>query len=121
MDLVKYLILQIVLIRATKNVILTGLAKARDAKLLLGYLIPEIHGWLTALYATLASDCQYTAATKQLHSCILFELIHLAHHSYNIPHFSGFVKRFFHFFLRLGRGRVNTPNHAQQHQHNRRK
>ena len=79
MDLVKYLILHIVLIRATKDVILTGLAKARDAKLLLGYLIPEVHGWLAALHTALASNCQHTAATKQPHGCILFELIHLIH------------------------------------------
>ena len=75
MDLVKYLILHIVLIRATKDVILTDLAKARDAKLLLGYLIPEVHGWLAALHAAIASDCQQAATAKQPRGCIFFELI----------------------------------------------
>ena len=39
-----------------KNLILTGLAKTTNAKLLLGHLVLEVHGCLAALHTPLASD-----------------------------------------------------------------
>ena len=78
-----------------EHLVLAPLAKATDAILLAGQIIPELVGGLAAHHALRPSHSQHTAATKQVEGETILEGIHSIHRADSIPYATWVVNRYF--------------------------